>query len=360
METIKSIRLSFVWTDTLPGLLDGLALGADLAWLGRRGDYIYNFDDAQTTGTAGPTPLGVPWCAPDSGRAFWRYYFENKKVMSVTGIQAWKRLTPFREDLIVFAPEGEAFSELRVSGLYFAHGMAMVVTLNLRNQAMTLLECAKRAMGLRQDRSLIMPSDLGKRYSLDVLGNKLRERIHETHFTGLSAHSGRNQPFSVVTVLEADDVDRLAVAIDGDDVHRTLEAMTRWNPNFDVVDLSQSPIVDSMIERSGKGLKSDLVYARKAGIAIWLPRRLSEGTNGRTSLSCYHNNVLHGSVQVRSLAELVAFTKRETARGSTPSLAIRERSDRAASILGLVRAGKDVTYRSRSLSQQVMQLSADQ
>jgi hypothetical protein len=359
MVTIKNIRLSFVWTDTLPGLLDGLAPDASLSWLGRRGDYIYKFDLAQTAGSAGPGSQGVPWRAPDSGRAFWRYYFENKRVISITGNQAWKHLTPFREDLVFFAPEGEAFSELRVSGFYFSHGTALVATLNLRHQAITVLECAKRAMALRQDRTLTLPNEPGKRYSLDVLGNELRERLLETRFAGLSSHAGRNQPFSVVTVLEADDVDRLAVAVDGDEIHRALEAMTRWNPNFDVVDLAQSPIAESMIERSGKGLRSDLVYARKSGVAIWLPRQLNGGTEGRKSLSCYHNNILHGSVQVRSLAELIAFTKRETAQGAAASVGNKERSSRAATILGLMKAGKDVTYRSLCLSRQIEETLAD-
>jgi hypothetical protein len=359
MSMIKNIRLSFIWIDTIPGLLDRLAPGANLAWLGRRGDYSYNFNLAQTSGGVELGLLGTPWRTPESGRAFWRYYFENKKVASITGGQAWKRLTPFREDLVRFAPEGEAYSELRISGLYFSHGTALTVTLNLRHQALTVLEVAKRAMALRQDRVLTLPDAAGKRYSLDVLGNELRQRIHESRFAGLSTHAGRNQPFSIVTVLEADEVDRLAVAIDGDETHRALEAVTRWNPNFDVVDLAQSPIADSIVERSGKGLKSDLVYARKSGVAIWLPRRLNEGKDGRKSLSCYHNNILHGSVQIRSLAELVHFTKRETARGAAPSPSVRERSDRAATILNLMKAGTDLTYRSRCLARQIEQTLAN-
>ena len=86
---------------------------------------------------------------------------------------------------------------------------------------------------------------------------------------------------------------------------------------------------------------------------------LNGGTDGRKSLSCYHNNILHGSVQVRSLAELIAFTKRETAQGAAASVGNKERSSRAATILGLMKAGKDVTYRSLCLSRQIEETLAD-
>jgi len=359
MATIKSIRLSFIWVDTIPGPLEGPTPDANLAWLGRRGDYTYNFDLAQTSDSLALAPLGLPWRPPESGHAFWRYYFENRKVKSVTGSQAWKRLAPFREDLVHLAPEGEAYSELRVTGFYFSHGTALTVTLNLRHQALTLLDAAKRAMSLRWDRILTLPGPGDKRYSLDVLGNELRHRLLESRFAGMPTHAGRNQPFSIVTILEADDVDRLAATVDGDDTHRALEAVTRWNPNFDVVNLDQSPIANSKVERSGKGLESDLVYARKTGVAIWLPRHLNVGADGRKSLSCYHNNLLHGSVQIRSLAELVHFAKREAARGAAPSLGVKDRSDRAVTILDLMKAGKDFTYRSRCLARQIEHVLAD-
>jgi hypothetical protein len=356
MATINSIRLSFIWVDTIPGLLDGLAPDAGLAWLGRRGDYIYYFDLAQSPGKVMPWPIGAPWSGLDSGWSFWRYYFEDTNVSSITGNQAWKNLTPFREDLVRFAPDGQAFSELRASAFYFSHGTALALTLNLRHQAMPVLEAAKRAMALRHDRILCLPNEGNQRYSLDVLGNLLREQINGARFEGLATHAGRNQPFSIVTVLEADGVDRLATADDGGDIHRALEAMTGWNPNFDVVDLTQHPITESQIERSGKkGLKSDLVYARKSGVAIWLPRRLNEGKKGRKALSCYHNNMLHGSVQIRSLAELVSFTKRNAAASGS----VKERSARAGTKLALMKAGKGPTYRSLCLARQVDQNLAD-
>jgi len=348
MPTIESIRLSFVWVDTIPGLLDELAPGAALAWLGRRGDYIYEFDRAQSFSIA-PPGIRTPWQGRDSGWSFWRYYFEATKPSSVTGNQAWKNLAPFREDLVQFAPDGEAFSELRVSSFYFSHGSALVLTLNLRHQALTVLEAAKRMMALRHDAVLKLPGD-AQRHTLNVLGNAIRARIHETGFAGLQTHAGRNQPFSVVTVLQADGVDRLAVVAEGDDTHRALEAMTGWNPNFDALDLAQYPIADSKIARSGKlGLDNDLVYARKYGVAIWLPRHLSDTKKGGKPLSCYHNNMLHGSLQIRSLAELVAFAN----RGAGVSLAVDQRVQRAETKLDMMKTGKEHTYRSRCLARQV-------
>ncbi len=356
MATIKNIRLSFIWVDTLPGLLDGGAAAASLAWLGQRGDFIYNFELAQRTGSVVPWAISTPWRGLDSGWSFWRHYFEDKKASAVTGSQAWKKLIPFREELIRFTPEGEAFSELHASAFYFSHGSALVVTLNLRRQAISELEAAKRAMALRHARILALPDAGNQRYTLDILGNQLRERIHETRFEGVAQHAGRNQPFSIVTVLEGDDIDRLATVEDGDDTHRALEAMTSWNPNFDVLDLTQRPIDDSKIKRSNqKGLKNDLVYARKSGLAIWLPRQLNDGAKGRKALSCYHNNMLHGSVQLRSLAELVYFAKHNAAA----SFAVKQRSKRAATILDRLREGKELTYRSRCLARQVEQTLAE-
>ncbi|MCP4326893.1 MAG: hypothetical protein GY791_00440 [Alphaproteobacteria bacterium] len=359
MPKLNNIRLSFVWVDTIPGLLDGAAPAAELAWLGRRGDFVYEFDRRQQ-----PYPIGdaldMPWRPPDSGRGFWRHYFEDKRPAAVNGNQAWKNLAPLREDVSRSSPDGEAFTEMRVSALYFPHGMALVLTLNLRDLALDLMAATKRAMTLRHDQVLTLADEPGKRYSLDVLGNTIRDRLRGTHFAGLASHAGRDQPFSVVTVLEAADVDPLAAVVDGDETHRALEAMTGWNPHFEAVDLANAPIAKARVERrTSKGLDSDLFYARKSGVAIWLPRELDRGPKGRTALSCFHNNLLHGTVQTRSLAEFVHWTRREAAKGVALSNAVTKRVQRAETLIAMIKAGKYVTYRSRCLALQIAQALPD-
>jgi len=359
MVAIKNFRLSFIWVDSVPGLLDGTAPQAPLAWLGRRGDFINRFEEAQALGSGCPAPgqPGVPWCEPDSGHTFWQHYFENKSdLRGITGSQAWKRLAPLRQNFQKVTGAGGACSEIRIAGFYFSHGTALAVTLNLRGQAATPLEAAKLAMALRHDAMLALPEAPKTLLTLDALATTLRKRMHDTDLAGLAVHPGANQPFSIFTVLEAEGLAALADAKDGDDTHRALEGVTRWNPNFELVDLAQYPLADALMKPSSHlGLKSDLVYVRRSGAAIWLPRLLASGAAGRKTLSCYHNNMLHGSIQLRSLVELANFVKNESAQGRPPSDAVKERADRASALLRLMQDGKDSTYRSRLLAAQIEQ-----
>ena len=358
MVAIKNLRLSFIWVDTVPGLLDGAAPQASFAWLGRRGDFIYRFDAAQAARGGGQP--GVPWSEPDSGHAFWRLYFENKSdLRGITGSQAWKRLAPLRQNLPNGAAAGGACSEIRIAGFYFSHGTALAVTLNLRGQAATTLEAAKLAMKLRHDAVLALPEAPKTLLTLDALAAALRKRMHDKDLAGLAVHPGANQPFSIFTVLEADGLTPLADAQDGDDTHRALEGVTRWNPNFELVDLAQHPLAEALMKPSTHlGLKSDLVYLRRSGAAIWLPRLLHSGEAGRKTLSCYHNNMLHGSIQLRSLVELANFAKSEAAQSRPPSDAVKERADRASTLLRMMQDGKDSTYRSRLLAAEIDQALA--
>lgn len=358
MVAIKNIRLTFIWVDSIPGLLDGAAPQAPFAWLGRRGDFINRFDTAQAA-RGGDLP-GVPWSEPDSGHAFWRLYFENKPdLRGITGSQAWKRLAPLRQNLFNAAGAGGAYSEIRATAFYFSHGTALAVTLNLRGQAATPLDAAKLAMTLRHDPVLALPHAPKPLLTLDALAGVLRKGMHGQNLAGLAVHPGANQPFSIFTVLEADGLTPLDDAKDGDDTHRALEGVTRWNPNFALVDLAQHPLAEALVKPSTHlGLKSDLVYVRRSGVAIWLPRLLHGGEAGRKSLSCYHNNMLHGSIQLRSLVELANFAKSEAAQGRPPSDAVKERAERAGALLRLMQDGKENTYRSRLLAAQIEQALA--
>lgn len=357
MPRIKNFRISFVWIDTIPGLLDNQAPDSEFAWLSRRGDFTVNFDNCQAGRRAGGG-LAVPWLSPDSGRSFWRYYFEDKRLSRVTGNQAWKKLAPLRQDLYRIAPRELDFSELRLSAYCYAHGIALALTLNARGVNLEPLAVAKRAVALRREQLLVLPDQPRPRFSLDVLHKTVRDRLHEEQFQSLDFHSGRNQPYSVVTILEADDVDPTSTVTEGDDTHRALEAMTVWNPYFEATDLNQSPIASARVE-GRKRLDSDLLYARDTGVAVWLPRELASGRKGLTALSCYHNNLLHGSMQVRSLAEFVHWTRRKTANGGAVSNAISNRAERSARLLQMIRSGDYATYRSRCLEKVIDQSLGD-
>jgi hypothetical protein len=79
---------------------------------------------------------------------------------------------------------------------------------------------------------------------------------------------------------------------DGSPVHRVLEALTGWNENFATMNLQKT--IESAKLTIHRRSDSDLVYARKGGRAIWLPREF--GTSpARPRLSCYHRNITFGS-----------------------------------------------------------------
>jgi hypothetical protein len=139
---------------------------------------------------------------------------------------------------------------------------------------------------------------------------------------------------------------------EGSPVHRALEALTGWNENFATMRLEAAPIASAKLAIHTRA-DGDLVYARKSGRAIWLPREFAT-TPARPRLSCYHRNLTLASLQTMSLGECVGLVARRLKRGEKVAPLLLARAKSAARILGVLASGdRTATYRTKSIEMQV-------
>lgn len=209
-----------------------------------------------------------------------------------------------------------------------------------------------KALELRRDAKLEIEWSGGAKelLSLDGFGRKALQALRRS--VAGSDGQGRTQslPFSVATVVRAEGVDATAPFSEGGMVHRVLQGLTTWSPNWKADGLKT--LKEAGLEPRNKP-QSSALYADVRGRAVWFPGHYVPERARYRSLSCYHRNLVFLSLQVESLAGLAAFTARKLEQGEVPGPKHRELAKRAAVILGLLYGGTKETYRSHSPRRQI-------
>jgi hypothetical protein len=342
---ISIFRTSFIWVETVPSILEGKTAGQPFAFLGQTGDYAQAFDQCQS-GTPGVGGLKLPWDGP-RGNRYWQYYLE-KHAGDMTGAQAWKKLVPFQLDLPCKITSKDPELTFALDAFYAPQGIAVVARATYRGAAKTPLEVAKLALAGRYD----------YRFEIDGKDGLSLDRAAETALMlarrqGFGEKTegvgGDNQPFSVTTVLVGENAVPLA---QGSDEHFLLEAVTSWDRYLKPADLAQRPLAGAQLPIKGTDAEN-IMYARKHGRAIWMPR-IFAGNSNTATLACWHRNVMQASRQTLSLGEFVSWA----AAQANIHPAVRERAQRAVALLqlsadGAAATGKKTTYRSASVVEQI-------
>lgn len=358
MVSISNFRLSLIWSETIPAILEGKILEGKIAEgglsIGRSGDLAKMFEACVMPNNCSKN-LQRPWKYP-VGHNFWRFYFEGKRAGTITGAQAWKKLVPLRykPPFKVIMERCEAKISLEV--FYASHGLGLIATANYRGTLKPLREIAVLAQMVKDGRYFrISTSDTSKLMTLSEVAEHALDLARIQAFGNVEAFPGINQPFTIASFIQGANIENGLIVNQGDGIHRILEAVTDWNPYFEKMSFTDINLNDYCLPIK-KRLDSDIVYARKTGRAIWFPRALTgtlTGTKSASSVSCYHRNLVIGSFLVQSLGEFVRWTTRRYRAGSNVAQALLNRARRAATLLTHFSEGKYVIYRSASLQTQI-------
>jgi len=101
---------------------------------------------------------------------------------------------------------------------------------------------------------------------------------------------------------------------------------------------------------------SHLLYGLARGRAVWFPASFLDLGKQRSSLACYHRNLMFASLQTESLAGLMVLA-RERYQNPAPASPLSNSMDAllqsAAEVLGRLYVGDAKTYRSSSPTVQI-------
>jgi hypothetical protein len=343
---IHDFRLTFLWTETLPELLAGAAApqGSSMPFLWSQQAYVERF---ATILQGGLDPLGLqaPWPRP-VGDFFWTYYLEDKIPGQIPAEMAWRFLVPLRGRVPaqVEAPwlQNARFS---LESFFFPHGLALAVS--ARIQATVSPEQAMAsALQLRRDEKLEIDWTGGghEALNLDGFSRKALQALRRSVLGSDVQAPAQSLPFSIATVVRAEGVDAETSFPQGGMLHKVLQGLTTWAPTWQTDALK--PLAEAGLPTRNSP-PSYALYASSRGRGIWFPGHYTPAMAQRRSLSCYHRNFVFLSLQVESLAGLVAFAARQLDQGMVLAQQQAACARRAAGLLGRLYGGVK-TYRSRS------------
>jgi len=323
---INSVRLSFLWAQVLPSLLEKGAPGdSEFAFLTRGYQYQDKFKAALVLD---PSASGfqVPWM-PERKQQFWMRYLVQGKLNEVGASQAWGTLVPLRTS-VDFRLQADWFNGTSfVDAFYYPFGLALAITFRWEpNQS--LEQMVPQAYLFRKNGKFALkpglPQDLSLEQVADAILTSLRKRALGE---GSSAGLPLPDPFSILTVIQATGGQPEADVTQDKKIMKFLEVVTNWPaaPQF----LQLPPPADVCLRKKRSAPIGSVLYAQERGRAIWFPALFRGETDGSTlevaeqsrrssKLACYHRNLLFGSLQTEALGRLIYYTAQLFTAGKKP------------------------------------------
>jgi hypothetical protein len=301
-------------------------------------------------------PYSIPWIKGE-GRRFWIRYIQKN---SPTTKDYWQALVP-----LGYQPElspAPVWTDGTVSMRAFLYpwGIASIVDC-VMNCAVELKDAVRLAQTIRRTAMFRVDAGTGTRdISLESLNALGMDRVRTASYGPETEKGQSGDPFSVVTVLDADGGDETQVVEEGGPVHRFLEGLVGWDSKWETLVLD--PLKDSTIKIK-KSPPGHLLYAGGRGRVVWFPGHfLSKDGASPHTLWCYHQNLMMGSLQVESLGQIAKDAASALDEDQTLDefpVAYGDCVQFTAGILGRVNGGKN-TYRSNSLRRQVQDSFKDE
>jgi hypothetical protein len=350
---IHEIRLSCIWVETFLDLLRDPAPQTDLAFLGRDLTYM-QYVDALSTGRVGPQGLRLPWL--EEKPCFWTSYLEQPNLEKVGGTKAWKSLMPLLGEVPVRVKAAwlPKLSRFDLKAYFYPHGLAFIFNAFCLGD-FTLSEALQTAFQIHRTGNLEVEWQAGGSQSLNLqsLGHKVLD-ILRAKALGISATPRViSEPFTVVTVVRGEGVDPIQPIPQGGVIHRALEALTTWRPDYETVNLPD--LDDKVCLPIRESAAGHVLYYHNRGRAVWFPALFTKKDQRLHSLSCFHRNLVAASQQVESLGGLAVATA-DDLRQSRPLMAPQHFcAGKAVDILGRFYGKAFKTYRSASPRYQMEQ-----
>lgn len=368
MLRVQQLRLTYAWSATTPGLLDGAAHGAQAPAITFPADYVRAFDAVRNAtatpggggpwpdGTGGPT-LTLPW--PPRGGPMevvnvWARALGSRDYDSLSSQRFWRAQIPLA------APRpplrlAQDSAETAVSGTALCHplGNSVAVTAVVSGD-LDPGGLAERVADLDQSaRFRLADGHTTRTYPLRTLGPELLRRLH-THRGGAGTGEPALDPFVVATVVRADPhgTDDACRATEGGAVHHLLHALaTRTR-------LTDCPVPSRLADRSLQGRTHQgggVLYRLPRTRVVWAPYRFRRVGRSRW-LGCYHHNLALASMLTDAWLGVTGWAADTIAEGPLAPGAF-EVAERCAALLGLVYEENPrpaPVYRTRSMAAQIV------
>ncbi|MCA1659388.1 MAG: hypothetical protein LC642_02430, partial [Verrucomicrobiaceae bacterium] len=196
---------------------------------------------------------------------------------------------------------------------------------------------------------------------LSQFGSAALDRLRAATFGKATPQGIRSaKPFTIATVVQGVvPPGNEPAPQDNPDLHRALDALASWNPNWKATEPS---LLAEKALGLRKGPAKHTLYGLTSGRTVWFPDSFRDkaqdenGKGGRSkkpSLSCYHRNLIFTSLQTESLARLMNAAKRTWQNGKKISPAMQRLVKSAAGILGRMYGGDKSVYCSFSPAMQL-------
>ncbi len=347
--TIKEMLFAFLQTETLAAPLASANPPAiPFGFLLNQATYqaaIASADGAQ---------FKLPW-RRRYGKKFWFYYLEKKEGSQVTAKDAWRGLLPLLTDIGGDVVPAAAPVSATLSTYVYPWGIGVVADVRVRG-AWSLDEAVPLAFQIRQQEKYAWTENPAPPPLLPLMDKAIatvRARAY-----GAGAASGQpGEPFSVVTVADAEGIDPTLPVVNGSDLHRALEAFTEWSNLYKTTKTKDLASQSIEIKQTQKP-EGHVLYGGRRGRAVWFPGEFpsSSGPARKNALECYHQNLVMSTLQTESLCRLAGATATQLADGGAVgqfSMTYKNCANLAAGILGRLYGGSLHTYRSVSLRDQI-------
>jgi hypothetical protein len=362
MINISDLRIAWIWTETFPGLLaDPPQLAGRWGAPGSDAAYATAFHEAR----AKKGTLRLPWSEhdPKHQHFFWQYYLENDNPFEVTAGKALRWLVPLREPGLARIGVPGWPGWFTVDSYHYPHGLGLVFGMRIKAD-LPLFDMIEKAFDVaRGEKFAVVWGDKStEQTTLAQFGPAALDRLRASTFgkqTPQGVRSGK--PFTVATAIQGSIQAGTEDAPEKNpDLHRALDALASWNPNWK--NAVPSPLAQRRLPIR-KAPASHTLYGLTSGRTVWFPdsfepNELEMDSQGakpakKASLSCYHRNLIFTSLQTESLARLMSAARQVWQDGQKMSPSMRRLVKSACGILGRMYGGDKSVYSSFSPAMQL-------
>jgi hypothetical protein len=372
--SITELRISLVWTQTLPSLL--MASGSSLSPLDLSRDDRYSEGlerarwvslspgsfDTPWPEVQGAPRLTTPWKTRGENSVepnnFWIYYAHLNDVGQISSQRAWKLLVPLRINRSARFESTAADARCRLEGFVYPFGVAIILGVTLRG-AFDLHQAVRQVADVRQRHSFVSDnSGAPLPMRLEALGSWAVGRLKSAVLNAAKTEEARVAgPFVVTTVVrgagspaELDPLQDVALVRTFDDLCKG----TVSDP-ADPVDAAPSRML------AAKGGGANLIYRRRDARLVWAPSNFTKEAAKVRKLGCYHRNLVLASMQAEALLGVVAWAADYVSdrRADELTLHASDMAKNAANVLARLNGRSDRRttdmYMSSSVAAQILQ-----
>lgn len=356
---IKRLSLSFIWTRTFFDLFERQAAQRyPYGFFAKISAHKAKFNELRGAGYD-DEGLSLPW-KPRRANYFWKYYFGRHPGDLTANLARERYLVPFRKRVKAristsWLPTKGAVT---LEGFFYAHGVAAVLTVRVRNSA-SLEEALTKAFQARWSASYKVKWNDGSEgdYSLGALAGYLLDSFCQDALgpgagKGMEFPSG--EPFSIATVIQGGSDYRDQLVEQGDETHRALEALASWNIDWPS---ANPPNLEDKKWDIKKPQDNHYLYGDKKGRALWFPKLFTPPDYAPRiyALGWYHRNLVLASLQTASLGAFLAHTAERLKRGARITVPHSDCAGNAIRALERLSQGRQNTYRTWSTRVQIEQ-----